>query len=117
MSDDLFDSFDQEELKRKRDRALRMQEKIIRLMISGRVQGVGYRAWLSAEARNRKISGWVRNRKDGSVEAVFCGPRENVDMLVNACYVGPPVARVSKIRIFPHTERPASGTFSSLPTT
>ena len=46
--------------------------------ISGRVQGVGYRAWVESEATARRLEGWVRNRRDGSVEALFCGPEDVV---------------------------------------
>jgi acylphosphatase len=64
------------------------------VVIRGRVQGVGYRAWVEYTALDRGLEGWVRNRRDGSVEAVFAGPPEAVDAMVAACRHGPPGARV-----------------------
>lgn len=75
-----------------------MAENITRhVFISGRVQGVGYRAWTSAEARRRGLQGWVRNRRDGRVEAVFHGPAEVVNAMLEACGRGPMLARVTGI--------------------
>ena len=69
--------------------------RIIRHMIvHGRVQGIGYRAFVEHEALRRGIEGWVRNRRDGSVEAVFAGPPEKVDAMIEACRRGPYAARV-----------------------
>ena len=65
--------------------------------ITGRVQGVGYRAWTSDEARSRELRGWVRNRRDGSVEAVFEGDVEAVDTMIAACRIGPSMARVATV--------------------
>jgi acylphosphatase len=62
--------------------------------IRGRVQGVGFRAWTEHEALRRGVEGWVRNRPDGSVEAVFAGCPEAVTGMLNACRQGPPGARV-----------------------
>jgi acylphosphatase len=64
------------------------------LIFRGRVQGVGYRAFVEGEALRRGIEGWVRNRRDGTVEAVFRGPAETVGALVEACRQGPPGSRV-----------------------
>ncbi|MBK7422967.1 MAG: acylphosphatase [Propionivibrio sp.] len=68
-----------------------------RLAIYGRVQGVGYRWSLSAEAKALGLSGWVRNRRDGSVEALIYGTPEAVDALTAWAYRGPPSARVERI--------------------
>jgi acylphosphatase len=69
--------------------------RVIRHMIvHGRVQGIGYRAFIEHEALRRGIEGWVRNRRDGSVEAVFAGPPEKVDAMIEACRRGPYAARV-----------------------
>jgi acylphosphatase len=68
-----------------------------RLRIEGRVQGVGYRAWMVREARRLGLSGWVRNRPDGSVEAVVAGPEPAVQALLTACRRGPAAARVDRI--------------------
>ena len=63
----------------------------------GRVQGVGYRAFVADEAINRGIEGWVRNRRDGTVEAVFAGAAEIVASMIEACRRGPWGARVDDI--------------------
>lgn len=67
------------------------------LRIAGRVQGVGYRDWLLFEAAGLGLAGWVRNRRDGSVEAVVAGPEPVVEMLLLACRRGPILARVDSI--------------------
>ena len=61
----------------------------IHCIISGRVQGVWYRAWTQNQAANRGLTGWVRNRKDGSVEAVFHGPKHSVADMIATCRTGP----------------------------
>jgi len=66
--------------------------------ISGRVQGVGYRYFVEHEARSRDLEGWVRNRRDGSVEAVFAGPAGAVVTMIAACRRGPSSARVDALR-------------------
>ena len=62
--------------------------------IRGRVQGVGYRDFVRSEAEDRGLTGWVRNRRDGSVEAVFSGTPEAVAAVIEACRRGPSGARV-----------------------
>jgi acylphosphatase len=74
-----------------------MERKIVRVTIKGRVQGVGFRAWTEMEASARGISGWVRNRSNGDVEALFAGPEEAVEALCAACWRGPPQARVTEV--------------------
>ncbi|MDR3522972.1 MAG: acylphosphatase [Acetobacteraceae bacterium] len=85
-----------------------------RLIISGRVQGVGYRAWLRAEAEARGLRGWVRNRLDGTVEALLAGTDESVGAMIVACHSGPRMAVVLGV-----TESaaavPDSAEFSRLP--
>jgi acylphosphatase len=61
------------------------------------VQGVGYRAWVEHEALRRGLDGWVRNRRDGNVEAVLAGPPDAVTAMVAACRRGPPSARVDAV--------------------
>jgi len=68
-----------------------------RLRLRGRVQGVGFRAWLVALARSNSLDGWVRNRLDGSVEALLSGPEDAVRDVSNACRRGPPAARVETL--------------------
>jgi acylphosphatase len=75
------------------------QEKIVRATIFGDVQGVGYRAWVQKEARARGVRGWVRNRSNGDVEALFAGPPEAVAALCAACWRGPAYARVNKVEV------------------
>jgi len=67
------------------------------LAIRGRVQGVGYRAFIEFEARKRSIEGWVRNRRDGSVEVVFSGDERIVAEAVDESRYGPPGARVDAL--------------------
>ncbi len=65
--------------------------------IRGRVQGVGYRAWTEYTALERGLQGWVRNRRDGSVEALFAGEQDAVAGMVEACHEGPRGSRVEAI--------------------
>jgi acylphosphatase len=67
------------------------------VVIRGRVQGVGYRAWAEVTALERGLQGWVRNRRDGAVEAVFGGPEDEVAAMIAQCRRGPPGARVDAI--------------------
>jgi len=67
------------------------------VVIRGRVQGVGYRAWTEIIALDRGIEGWVRNRRDGSVEALFIGPKDEVAAMIEDCRSGPPGARVDGV--------------------
>ena len=70
---------------------------MVHVVIRGRVQGVGYRAWTDDEARERGIAGWVRNRRDGSVEALFAGTEADVRAMIDVCRRGPPGARIDAI--------------------
>ena len=81
----------------------------IRVVVSGRVQGVGYRAWAERRARELGLSGWVRNRRDGTVEAVFGGPADKVDDMVGQCRRGPARARVEVLERHDEPEMPAPG--------
>ena len=74
-----------------------MTRKIVRLRISGRVQGVGFRAFVADEAQARGIEGWVRNRADRSVEAVLAGKNEAIDAIVETCRRGPLGAKVERL--------------------
>lgn len=75
-------------------------ETTIRTVIRGRVQGVGYRNWTARTRRDLGLCGWVRNRRDGTVEAVFHGPAEAVDRMLAACRQGPESARVDSVDRF-----------------
>jgi acylphosphatase len=68
-----------------------------RLIVRGRVQGVGYRAWACALARRLQLDGWVRNRSDGTVELVAAGDPDSVDLMEDACRRGPPAAHVAAV--------------------
>jgi acylphosphatase len=67
------------------------------VVVRGRVQRVGYRAWTEHTALQRGLEGWVRNRSDGTVEAVFAGPPSVVEAMIEACRRGPPGAQVDAI--------------------
>lgn len=67
------------------------------IRISGRVQGVGYRDWLVREARSNGITGWVRNRSDGTVEALLAGETDALQAVLSGCRRGPPAAQVENI--------------------
>jgi acylphosphatase len=70
---------------------------IRQVTIRGRVQGVGYRYWVEQQARAHDLEGWVRNRRDGSVEALFAGPEHVVSNMVASCRRGPSSARVDAV--------------------
>jgi acylphosphatase len=89
--------------------------------IRGRVQGVGYRAWVERQGGARGLEGWVRNRRDGSVEALFAGPADIVADMVTSCRQGPSPAEVDAVNEAPassdalNLRRPGER-FSVLPT-
>ena len=83
--------------------------KAVRVIISGRVQGVWFRGWTIETAHKPGLDGWVRNRHDGTVEAVFSGPVEQVDDMLKACRRGPPMARVTDLLSFTHDKAVARG--------
>jgi len=70
-----------------------------RLVIHGRVQGVGFRASLAWEAQAQGVTGWVRNRRDGTVEAMVCGSDEAVAAMIAWARRGPPGARVDRVEV------------------
>jgi acylphosphatase len=74
-----------------------MADTIRQVTVRGRVQGVGYRAWVEQQAMARDLEGWVRNRRDGSVEALFAGPADVVSDLIALCWRGPSSARVEVV--------------------
>jgi acylphosphatase len=75
-----------------------------RITIGGRVQGVGFRYALADEARERNLRGWVRNRRDGTVEALVVGPEADVEALIAWAHRGPPAARVAGVSVEPAAE-------------
>ncbi len=78
--------------------------KRVRVVISGRVQGVWFRAWTREEAQRRGLDGWVRNRRDGTVEAAFQGEDAAVEGMLEACWEGPPYAAVKGVETFAQDE-------------
>lgn len=71
----------------------------VHIRIDGRVQGVGFRYWMEDVSLDLGVTGWVRNRRDGSVEAVISGEPEVVEEMLGRCRRGPPAARVSRLTI------------------
>ena len=71
-----------------------------RVVVHGRVQGVWFRASTREAARRERVAGWVRNCRDGSVEAVFEGAPQAVDALLSFCRRGPRGARVDRVEVF-----------------
>ena len=76
-----------------------MAEKSVRVVIEGRVQGVWFRGWTIENAKRLGLIGWVRNKKNGSVEALFSGESIKVDEMLNACWDGPISAEVSLVTL------------------
>ncbi|MDB5565183.1 MAG: acylphosphatase [Tardiphaga sp.] len=98
-----------------------MIEAIRQVTIRGRVQGVGYRAWVEHAAISLGLHGWVRNRRDGSVEALFAGPVDIVEQMIGQSRRGPTAARVETVDVHEaHADalnlREAGESFSVLPT-
>lgn len=81
-----------------------------RVLISGRVQGVFFRFAMSREAEREEVNGWVKNRLDGRVEALFEGKKESVKRLISWCHEGPPGAAVHNVEV---EWLPYQGMFSS----
>jgi acylphosphatase len=71
----------------------------VHLIISGVVQGIGYRQWFRKEMDKLEVSGWVKNRDDGSVEAIISGNEKEIETLLSHARSGPPLARVTDIHI------------------
>lgn len=98
-----------------------MSDVIRHIVVHGKVQGVGYRAWIEGEAVARRLAGWARNRKDGTVEAVLSGAEDAVAALIAKCQHGPGIARVTTIDNEPASDdmlnlRVSGERFSVLPT-
>ncbi len=88
-------------------------EAALRVVIEGRVQGVWFRAWTVEAATERGLDGWVRNRRDGTVEALFAGPAEKVAGMVAACHDGPAYAHVTAVHS-QVAEKPAEAGFRKI---
>ena len=81
----------------------------VTVRIEGRVQGVYFRAWTDQTASRLGLDGWVRNCTDGSVQAVFSGPREQVEEMLKRCAHGPRDAKVTKVTVTEEDGAPPSG--------
>ena len=84
-------------------------KRTVRIRIEGRVQAVGFRDWMRQAARALGLTGWVRNRRDDSVEAVISGDAALVDDLLELCRRGPPLAQVAEVTVLAEED----GTFST----
>ena len=87
-----------------------LEQRCVHVRISGRVQGVSFRAWTQRRATSLGLSGWVRNLVSGDVEAVFCGQTEHVDAMLSECRQGPRLACVKRVEVLGETA-PVSGPF------
>ncbi len=92
-----------------------MMAQALSVRISGVVQGVGYRYWTERTAQTLGLDGWVRNRRDGSVEALIAGDDAAVAQMLAAFRQGPPASDVAEIRTAPADSPPERG-FRTLPT-
>ncbi|WP_368669471.1 acylphosphatase [Roseibium sp. RKSG952] len=90
-------------------------KKAVHILIIGRVQGVGFRQWLDTRAKAEGLSGWVRNRKDGSVEAVLSGGADAVHSVMELARDGPSLASVREVKILAEVET-LGGSFQILST-
>ncbi|MCG8510271.1 MAG: acylphosphatase [Rhodospirillales bacterium] len=90
--------------------------KTVRVIVEGRVQGVWFRAWTQEQATRLGLDGWVRNRADGSVEALIHGPKAVVNDLLDALWEGPPSSRVDRVTPQTTAEIPGHSGFRTYPT-
>ena len=93
----------------------RNDRRAVRIRIEGLVQGVGFRAWVERQATELGLAGWVRNRRDGGVEASFAGPASVIDEMVRRCGTGPRSAAVAMVKVLDETE-PLGAGFEVRPT-
>jgi acylphosphatase len=91
------------------------KKRTARVPITGRVQGVCYRAWTERTASAMGLSGWVRNRLDGAVEALFSGATDQVEEMLERCREGPPAAAIEVVAVVEEGGNVAAG-FAILPT-
>ena len=78
------------------------RHRAVMVLVEGRVQGVWYRGWTVETARSLGLDGWVRNRRDGSVQALFSGPEDAVEEMLRLCADGPPSASVDSVEFIEH---------------
>ncbi|KAK8563558.1 hypothetical protein V6N13_006243 [Hibiscus sabdariffa] len=95
--------------------SLTSETKTVRVVIKGMVQGVFYRNWTIENASELGLKGWVRNRRDGSVEALLSGSPDSVHEMEQRCRRGPPASMVTGLQVFPSDDDPGTG-FEKKPT-
>ncbi len=83
--------------------------KTVKVTISGKVQGVGFRSWTIRWAKKLDISGWVRNKSDGTVEALFSGEEKDIGEMIRKCYHGPANSLVEDVKAITATEETQPG--------
>lgn len=88
----------------------------VRVIVRGKVQGVGFRAYTEMQAKALKLDGWVRNRADGTVEAMLSGDKAVIERMLIALRVGPPHSAVVNVRSEPEEGRVVEAGFRVLPT-
>ncbi len=93
-----------------------LKNRSVQVRISGKVQGCAFRVWTEKNAHMLGLAGWVRNRKDGSVEAMFAGPDTSVDEMIARCEDGPNSAQVRQVDILKEGCGRFSDEFDILPT-
>ena len=91
-----------------------MKKRRAHVWISGRVQGVFFRAYTRDMARLNRLSGWVRNLRDGRVEALFEGDAEDVEKMIGWCHEGSPLARVDRVEVLEEVFSGEFETFSAV---
>ena len=91
-------------------------QKTVRVIVQGKVQGVWFRSWTKENAERLGLKGWVRNRKDGTVEAVFSGPENAVDDMLARCHQGPSSAKVQTVSAEAYPDLPPRPGFHQMPT-
>lgn len=79
-------------------------DKTVGIQVTGKVQGVYFRKYTQEKARELALSGWVKNKRDGSVEIAATGPEAAVNQLIEFCHVGSPAADVESVRVNPRKE-------------
>lgn len=84
-------------------------EKTVRVRVTGRVQGVWFRGWITEMVKLIGVTGWVRNRRDGSVEALFSGESPAVDEMIALCHDGPTHARVERVDVLDEPDYEGAG--------
>lgn len=86
------------------DNSERLSANATRILVRGKVQGVGFREWTRRQAVELGLSGWVRNLHDGGVEACFSGNQDSIEQIIERCWKGPPASSVELVTVFAEPE-------------